>query len=178
MIPSSTVSHQTSDFTYSLHAQSLPTSPKIYLDKYCTFTVTYNVHQRFHARLPRKIPTSGFPYILPSSVSCNSFICHSYENWRGVYQQFPFWNSPRHRAGSSSNVQLQTSNLRLFTLLRTLLHVFAFAKISTPLFSIDSALFLQNTGGGWGMPDKIFSFRSLLSKPVASRTVGPDQILS
>src|SRR6266481_3331615 len=33
-----------------------------------------------------------FPYTLPSSVCCNSFVCHSYENCRGVYQQFPFWS--------------------------------------------------------------------------------------
>src|SRR6266478_9912218 len=32
---------------------------------------------------------------LPSSVSCKSFACHSYENCRGVYQQFPIWNAPR-----------------------------------------------------------------------------------
>ncbi len=32
------------------------------------------------------------PYPLPSSVSRNPFVCHSYENCRGVYQQFPFWN--------------------------------------------------------------------------------------
>src|SRR6266478_5964267 len=30
---------------------------------------------------------------LPSSVSCKPFACHSYENGRGVYQQFPFRNS-------------------------------------------------------------------------------------
>src|SRR6266850_6565646 len=30
---------------------------------------------------------------LPSSVSRKSCICHSYENNRGVYQQFPFWSS-------------------------------------------------------------------------------------
>src|SRR5260370_31336212 len=35
-----------------------------------------------------------------------------------------------------------------FKLLRTLLHVFAFAKKSTLLFSIDCALFAQNTRGG------------------------------
>src|SRR5207244_1159168 len=34
------------------------------------------------------------PYTLPSSVSCNSFVCHSYENCRGVYQQFPERNRP------------------------------------------------------------------------------------
>jgi hypothetical protein len=32
------------------------------------------------------------PYVLPSSVSCKSCICHSCENCRGGYQQFPFWN--------------------------------------------------------------------------------------
>jgi hypothetical protein len=32
------------------------------------------------------------PYALPSSVSCNSFICHSYENTGGVGVFFPFWN--------------------------------------------------------------------------------------
>src|SRR6266436_1326104 len=32
---------------------------------------------------------------LPSSVSRKSFPCHSYENCRGVYQQFPIWNAPR-----------------------------------------------------------------------------------
>jgi hypothetical protein len=40
---------------------------------------------------PSNIPTFGFPYLLPSSVSRKSCACHSYENCRGVYQQFPFW---------------------------------------------------------------------------------------
>src|SRR5258708_20273293 len=31
------------------------------------------------------------PYALPSSVSRIPFVCHSYENCRGVYQQFPLW---------------------------------------------------------------------------------------
>jgi len=26
-------------------------------------------------------PTFGFPYLLPSSVSCNSFVCHSFANF-------------------------------------------------------------------------------------------------
>ena len=34
------------------------------------------------------------PYTLPSSVSCKSCVCHSYENCRGVHQQFPFRYSP------------------------------------------------------------------------------------
>ena len=31
---------------------------------------------------------------LSFSVSRNPFVCHSYENNRGGYQQFPKWNSP------------------------------------------------------------------------------------
>ncbi len=44
--------------------------------------------------LSRLCGSSAFrlPYTLPSSVSRNPFVCHSYENCRGVYQQFPFWN--------------------------------------------------------------------------------------
>src|SRR5437899_8188715 len=41
-----------------------------------------------NSRLFNRFPT------LPSSVSCNSFVCHSYENGRGVYQQFPKRNVP------------------------------------------------------------------------------------
>ncbi len=33
------------------------------------------------------------PYTLPSSVSCKSCVCHSYENTGGVGVFFPFWNS-------------------------------------------------------------------------------------
>ena len=38
---------------------------------------------------------------LPFSVSCNPFACHSYENCRGVYQLFPFWNSQISRCAIS-----------------------------------------------------------------------------
>ena len=46
----------------------------------------------FLTSLHHYLLTSSFPYALPSSVCCNSFVCRSYENYRGVYQQFPFWN--------------------------------------------------------------------------------------
>src|SRR5882762_2898668 len=39
------------------------------------------------------------PYTLPSSASRKSFACHSYENCRGVYQQFPFWSTEREIEG-------------------------------------------------------------------------------
>jgi hypothetical protein len=48
---------------------------------------------------PCDVPTvrrsvSHLPYTLPSSVSCKSFVCRSYENTGGVGVFFPFWNSP------------------------------------------------------------------------------------
>src|SRR6266851_4331156 len=36
-------------------------------------------------------PVFHSPCTLPSSVSRNSFVCHSCENCRGAYQQFPIW---------------------------------------------------------------------------------------
>jgi hypothetical protein len=42
------------------------------------------------------------PYTLPSSVSCKSFACHSYENTRGVGVFFPFWNSSHAARGAWS----------------------------------------------------------------------------
>ena len=41
---------------------------------------------------PLFYPAFHLPYALPSSVSCKSFICHSYENTGGVGVFFPFWN--------------------------------------------------------------------------------------
>src|SRR5437016_10481280 len=41
--------------------------------------------------LPASVPYHS-PYTLPSSVSCKSFACRSYEHRRGVYQQFPTWS--------------------------------------------------------------------------------------
>src|SRR6266704_2106481 len=47
------------------------------------------------ARQTPLIPSFVFKALrtLPSSVSRKSCSCRSYENCRGVYQQFPFWNS-------------------------------------------------------------------------------------
>src|SRR5712664_2996138 len=41
-------------------------------------------------------PTTLSPFLAThtDSPSPNSFICHSYENNRGVYQLFPKWNAP------------------------------------------------------------------------------------
>jgi len=42
------------------------------------------------------------PYILPSSVSSNPFICHSYANNRGGIGFFPFWHPSSQDAGDKS----------------------------------------------------------------------------
>ena len=100
---------------------------------------------------PSNIPTFGFPYLLPSSVTCKSFPCHSYENCRGVYQQFPFWNAcaPSEAEGRSSLAAVLKPFL--FKSLRTLLLLFVPSKNSTYLFSNASALFAKNhPGWGWG----------------------------
>ena len=86
---------------------------------------------------------SHLPYLLPSSVSCKSFACHSYENCRGVCQQFPFWNSPvitRHYYSSP----LLSHACALFC---NFLHFFVLAQNSTPLFSTSFALFAKKHGG-------------------------------
>jgi len=48
---------------------------------------------------------SSFPFkglrTLSFSVSCNPFVCHSYENTGGVYQLFPFWNQLASRPHST-----------------------------------------------------------------------------
>jgi len=98
---------------------------------------------------PSNIPTFGFPYALPSSVTGKSFPCHSYENCRGVYQQFPFWNAcaPSEAEGPSSLAAVL--KFFLFKSLRTLLLFFVPSKNSTYLFSNASALFAKNHPG-WG----------------------------
>ncbi|SRR6266849_752713 len=74
---------------------------------------------------------------------CNQSLTHSFYLDGGCT---PRWLSPRDRDPYS----LPTTHLKffLFTLLRTLLHIFALTKNSTLLFSIVSALFAKNTGGG------------------------------
>src|SRR6266478_1388856 len=84
---------------------------------------------------PSKFPfVSHLPYVLPSCVSRNPFVCHSYENCRGVYQQFPFWNSTfarsaHYRSKIPTWSERDTPNTPLvlnffsFRFLRTLLHV-------------------------------------------------------
>ena len=73
---------------------------------------------------------------------CNSFILTFMQNagGRGV--------SPNFRPSDPSNSLCSASISFVLILLRTLLHFFACSKNSTPLFSIVSALFSKNPGGG------------------------------
>src|SRR5882762_8615024 len=68
------------------------------------------------------------PYTLPSSASRKSFARHSYENGRGVYQQFPF-----------RNLQLGTRHCIQVLSFQTLAHSFTLfctcAKLNTILFN-------------------------------------------
>src|SRR6266705_6676760 len=124
---------------------------------------------------------------LPSSVSCKSCVCHSYENCRGVYRQFPIWNAPRPSRGTRSCRNPSILHFRLcelcilsglcvnpgFSSLATVhgslsafayplyFHIladsFALTQNSTLLFSSDSKLFAQNTRGGLYIPVALFS---------------------
>ena len=92
------------------------------------------------------------PYTLPSSVSCKSCICHSYENCRGVHQQFPFWFTP---SATERNSLLITGHLHSTPFLSRRCALFCTLQNSTLFFSNDCALFAQNhPGGGYGHPTR------------------------
>ncbi len=56
---------------------------------------------RRHGGVGGPVITSKVPYIFPSSVCSKSFVCHSYENCRGVYAFFPIWNGSNQLPSSS-----------------------------------------------------------------------------
>src|SRR5947209_3307359 len=80
------------------------------------------------------------PYLLPSSVSRNPFVPHSYENCRGVYQQFPFRTQP--------SFSLRFANQRIPTLVERTTH-------HTPLYS---SAFFSHSCALFGTCKKINSF--------------------
>ena len=112
---------------------------------------------------------SHLPYLLPSSVSCKSFACHSYENCRGVYQQFPFWNSPfitRHYAQVPSFQILPHS----FALSCILLHS---AKTQHLYFQALSHS-LQKNGGGMPSQPRMKADRQRRIRGGLAKSVGFD----
>ena len=77
--------------------------------------------ERSHPTLPTLSRISHLPYTVPSSLSCKSFACHSYENTGDLWVDFPFWNTslairvcPRHR----DKKHVTTTPLKLCTLSR------------------------------------------------------------
>ena len=66
-----------------------------------TRSTDHDLSPNFHFRFSI-FRLSHFPYTLPSSVSRNPFICHSYANRRGVGVFFPFWSTRSAAAWNSS----------------------------------------------------------------------------
>jgi hypothetical protein len=103
---------------------------------------------------------SQLPYTLPSSVSRKSFACRSYENCRGVYQQFPFWNPWNGGCTPSRPTDIQT--FKRFDVLpayplsfHILPHSFALTKIQLFSFQVIPNSLQKTTRGGGG-----FTFRN------------------
>src|SRR6266702_1744947 len=96
------------------------------------------------------IPPNHWPFLfmrlrtLSFSVACKPFVCHSYENNRGVAQLFPFWNAA--------------------------LATHLFPMYLSSFFSSDSALFAKNTRGWEGQFD---AYPSLSSVRAESRSQPP-----
>src|SRR6266849_2354056 len=101
---------------------------------------------------------SHLPYSLPSSVSRNSFVWHSYENCRGVCQQFAMWKIPI--ALERNSQPAFGFKFFLFTFLRTLLHR---RKLNSFLFKRFRTLCFKNTGGG------VSTFFSIWPRVIASK---------
>ena len=101
---------------------------------------------------------SHLPYSLPSSVSRNSFVWHSYENCRGVCQQFPMWKIPI--ALERNSQPAFVFKFFFFTFLRTLLHR---KKLNSFLFKRFRTLCFKNTGGG------VSTFFSIWPRVIASK---------
>src|SRR5882672_10927486 len=65
----------------------------------------------FFTSLHHYLLTSSFPYTLPSSVSRKSFVCHSYENTRGVGGYSSHFGTQRsHSSLSTAHYPLPTAH--------------------------------------------------------------------
>src|SRR2546427_11307934 len=89
------------------------------------------------SRIPSKPSSTSLPE--RKIHFCKSFVYHSYENSRGVYQQFPFWNS--------RFVILKKSPLFLFMHLQI-------AHFTSPCFDIHAS-------DGGGVPPRFFQLSTL-----------------
>src|SRR5229473_722610 len=93
------------------------------------------------SHLSRSLRSSRVPYTLPSSVSRKSCSCQSYENCRGVYQQFPFRASPTTLLAVFNVRAFKPANLQSFSTCFNL----------SPFLTHPCALFAQNTEVGRGI---------------------------
>jgi hypothetical protein len=85
---------------------------------------------------PSNIPTFGFPYLLPSSVSRKPFVCHSYENTGGVGVFFPVWDASASRRFNAPALSFAPKSLSF--------NLFADPH---PL-NLYPTIFYKNSGGG------------------------------
>src|SRR5882724_11651161 len=60
----------------------------------------------FFTSLHHYLLTSSFPYTLPSSVSRNPFICHSYESTRGCGGILPISELVSHHSSLATSILL------------------------------------------------------------------------
>jgi hypothetical protein len=108
---------------------------------------------------PSNIPTFGFPYLLPSSVSRNPFVCRSCEKCRGVYQQFPIWNEVHPAKSNGSYSSYGSAQMLSF---QVLAHSFAlfciFQKLNSFVFKRFRTLCAKTRG--WGVEDNDVDWKS------------------
>jgi len=94
-------------------------------------------------------PPFHSPYTLPSSVSRNSFTCHSYENTGGVGVFFPFWNLSRvdpedmKAAGSRPSSQYHPRTFSALVLHSRKRQTFAMSSVTTELVQPKGRLWPQ-----------------------------------
>jgi len=109
---------------------------------------------------------------LSFSVSRKSLVCRSYENCRGVYQQFPFWNSTTY--GHQPHSLFPTTYPLSFHILAHSFALFCLhAKPNSFLFMQFRTLSQKHPGVGYPLRP---SFRQE-SLSVSTRTYGKDRDL-
>ena len=112
-----------------------------------------------------------------------SFVCHSYENCRGVYPFFPFWNStsalPPQTTGHYSSL-LFSNECRLFCRLLRLrkTQLFCFQAIprslrKTPGGGVpipENVFFGTEIRPGWGMPSSLTRAAGIRTRVTSHRS--------
>lgn len=87
-------------------------SPLVYPERSRRVTRLSRAPSRGHS--PLSLVASILPYTLPSYVGSKFFVCHSYENCRGVGLFFPFWKSLPTAKNAATRETLQRFNVPTF----------------------------------------------------------------